>query len=376
MNPNLRPPWLLVLLALCWSPPAFAATITKSLQTLRAVGPEGQGNAQASAAWQDVARADARSLPQILEAMDGASPIALNWLRSAVDTIAARELAAGQPLPIANLEKFMAKKSHHPRARRLAYELIAQAEPDRAAKLIAGMLDDPSTELRRDAIERVLVNARQLATSGKKDESLAQYSTALKAVRDVDQVEAIAKAMKELGQPVKLMDVFGWLADWKVIGPFDNTGGAGFEKVFPPEQRIDFKAEVDGKLGKVRWQPLTITNEYGLVDLNKPLGTLKGVTGYACTTVNSSKAQSVELRLGSKNGWKVWLNGKFLFGRDEYHRAAEIDQYRLKADLQRGENVILVKVCQNEQVEDWTKEWEFQLRITDDIGSPIDLARR
>jgi len=122
-----------------------------------------------------------------------------------------------------------------------------------------------------------------MAKSAKKDESLTQYSTALKAARDIDQIEAIAKAMKELGQPVKLQEVFGWLCDWKVIGPFDNTGGAGFERVFPPEQQIDFQAEYDGKTGKVRWQPLTTTNEYGLVDFNKPIAALKGVTGYACT---------------------------------------------------------------------------------------------
>jgi hypothetical protein len=62
-------------------------------------------------------------------------------------------------------------------------------------------------------------------------------------------------------------------------------------------------------------------------------------------------------------------------GRDEYHRGAEIDQYRLKAELGPGRKVILVKVCQNEQKEDWTKEWEFQLRITDALGAPIASAR-
>jgi len=77
------------------------------------------------------------------------------------------------------------------------------------------------------------------------------------------------------------------------------------------------------------------------------------------------------VRLGCKNGWKVWLNGKFLFGRDVYHRGVEIDQYRLTAQLQPGRNVILVKCLQNEQTEDWTKEWEFQLRITDAQGTPI-----
>jgi hypothetical protein len=71
------------------------------------------------------------------------------------------------------------------------------------------------------------------------------------------------------------------------------------------------------------------------------------------------------------NSWKVWLNGKLLFGRDEYHFNSEIDQYLMPAQLQPGRNTILVKVCQNEQTEDWAGDWDFQLRVTDPLGTPI-----
>ena len=39
--------------------------------------------------------------------------------------------------------------------------------------------------------------------------------------------------------------------------------------------------------------------------------------------------------------------------------------------LKAGKNTILVKVCQNEDVKDWTKEWEFQLRVCDATGTAI-----
>jgi hypothetical protein len=356
--------------------PVHAASAAKSIQTIRAVGSEGKGNAEASAAWQELTKNDSKVLVDILKGMDNANPIALNWLRSAVDTIAAREVAAGRKLPVSALEDFVEKKSHQPRARRLAYELLAQADPARAEKLLAKMLDDPSTELRRDAVERTMADAKRLRDAKQNEQAVLRYAAALKSARDVDQIETIAKAMKELGQPVRLSEVFGWLDSWQVIGPFDNTKNAGFDQAYPPESKIDLQAEYDGKSGKVRWQPMTTTNEYGLVDLNKPLGTLKGVTGYAYTEIQSSRARSVELRLGCKNGWKIWFNGAYVFGRDEYHRGIEIDQYRFKVDLKPGKNTLLVKVCQNEQTEDWTKEWEFQLRITDDLGAPVDLARR
>jgi hypothetical protein len=192
----------------------------------------------------------------------------------------------------------------------------------------------------------------------------------------VQQIEGVAKKLKELGQPVDFQKHFGFLTEWKVIGPFDNPRGKGFETAYPPEQKIDLGAEYDGKSGKVRWQDYATTHPYGMVDMNKPCGKLKEVTAYATTDFISDRAQSVELRLGGKNSWKVWLNGKFLFGRDEYHTDAEIDQYLLPVQLQPGRNTILVKVCQNEQVEEWTEEWEFQLRVTDSLGTPIASANQ
>jgi len=39
--------------------------------------------------------------------------------------------------------------------------------------------------------------------------------------------------------------------------------------------------------------------------------------------------------------------------------------------LKMGANTILLKVCQNEDVQDWTREWEFQLRVCDATGTAI-----
>lgn len=354
----------------------LAAGLSESIEVLRSVGPEGQGNVAASAAWDVVSRADAQSLPDLLAAMDGANELAINWLRSAVETVADRARSKGQSLPIGALEKFVRDHKHHPRARRLAYDLIASADSGAAEKLMAKMLDDPSPELRREAVQRLMAEAAELRKSGKTNAAVARYESALKPARDLDQIEAIAKALRELNKPVELREVFGWIANWHVIGPFDNTGGAGYARIFPPEEKVDLNAEYDGKSGKVRWKDFATSDDHGKVDFNKPLGSLKEVTGYAWTEIQCDKARSAEVRLGCKNGWKVWLNGELLFGRDEYHRGTEIDHYRMPAQLKAGKNTILVKLCQNELTPDWAKEWEFQLRITDSIGTPVVLAKR
>jgi hypothetical protein len=358
------------------TPTAAAASQAQAIKTLRAVSAEGAGNAEATAAWKVLAQAEAKSLPAILAGMDGANELALNWLRAAVDSIAARELAAGRKLPVAALEKFVRDTRHHPRARYLAYDLITRVDPARTSRLIEGFRDDPSPELRRVTVQQFMGMGAMYGNSGRTNEAVEQYQIAIKSAREADQVDDIAKALKKLGSPVSLPGVFGWVTDWKVIGPFDNKDRAGFEQVFPPEQAIDLNAEYDGLNGKVKWQDFKVTDDYGKVDLNKPFGLLKEVTGYACAEFHADKARPVELRLGCKNGWKVWLNGKFLFGRDEYHRGAEIDQYRLAGELKPGKNVILVKLTQNEQKEDWTKEWEFQMRLTDALGTPIASAKR
>ena len=348
-------------------PPDLAAP----LAAIRAVGPEGAGNAAASVAWRTLASRGANELTFLLEAMAGANDLAQNWLRAAVDTIASREIAAGRTLPMPGLLEFLRDRTQDPQARWLAYQWIARQDPARAAELAPTMLDDPSNALRREGVARLVREAATFQAGGNHEGAVARYRPALEAARDLDQVEAIAKALRELGEAVNLQEVFGWVTNWKVIGPFDNTGRAGFERVFPPETELRPDAEYDGKTGKVRWRELRTADAYGMLDLNKPLGAAKEVTGYAWAEFEAAQESSAELRLGCKNGWKIWFNGQFVFGRDEYHRGAEIDQYRLPVTLKPGPNTILVKLCQNEEVEDWTVEWEFQLRVTDPAGKPI-----
>src|SRR4029453_66798 len=78
---------------------APSARLAEPIQIIRAVGPEGLGNAKASEAWKQLSSTPASYPPAILTAMDGANELALNWLRAAVDSIASREQAAGRKLP-------------------------------------------------------------------------------------------------------------------------------------------------------------------------------------------------------------------------------------------------------------------------------------
>jgi len=344
--------------------------LDQSLQVLAAVGREGQGNEAAGAAWKEVVTSGPACLPALLAATGKGSPVADNWLRVAGETIVGNARQQGQAVPVAEMEAFLKDTARAPAARRLAFDLLKEADPARAEAVVPSLAHDPVQELRRGAVQQLIDAAQSIQG----DPARAAFLKALDVVRDEDQTRLIAGALRNLGVPVDLPRHFGFLREWQIIGPFDNAGRQGFETVFPPEKEIQLAATYPGKDGPVKWQPAASQDEYGKFDFNKPLGMLKEVTAYAVTTFDAPEECEAELRLGCKNAWKIWLNGQFLFGRDEYHRGQKLDQYKLKCRLHKGPNTILVKCCQNEQKELWTVEWEFQLRVCDGAGTAILAA--
>ena len=161
-----------------------------------------------------------------------------------------------------------------------------------------------------------------------------------------------------------------------VVGPFHNDERSGYATVFPPETELDLNAEYDGKIGATTWKPYSTEDTLGMVTFNDAYDPFKEVTGYAYTEFYTDNPRQVELRLGSQNAWKVWLNGEYVFGRDEYHRGREIDQYTMPVRLKAGKNTLLIKVCQNEQRETWTQEWDFQIRVCDPTGTAIHSSKQ
>lgn len=357
--------------------PTFAQDVPDLIKVVQSVGGEGQRGTEAAQAWQKLSQAEAKHLVTILAGLDNANPLAANYLRSAVETIADRSKAAGKPLPLADIEKFLHDTSHDPRARRLAYEMLVAADPKTPDRLLPNMLNDPSVEIRREAVQRVMDAGNILYNAGDKAPALPLYKQAMAAARDEDQVTALVKRLAEYEVKVDVPKHFGFLMTWRVIGPFDNTEKKGFDVPYPPEKELNFAAEYEGKGGaKVKWTEFTGTDNFGVIDLKKAMEHAKGSAVYAATEFESPSAHDVEFRLGSPNAWKVWLNGQLLFGRGEYHRGEKLDQYRMKGSLKPGKNTILIKICQNEQTEDWAQRWQFRIRVCDGTGTAILQAQR
>jgi hypothetical protein len=371
-----RLPGAVLLLAL---PPVLTSAaggeVASLVERIRAVGGEGAGNAEAARAWREMVRLGPGALPEILAGLDGADPVAANWLRAAVDAIAERGLRSGHQLPAERLEAFVRQTRHSGPARRLAYEWLARVDPSAPGRLLPGMLHDPSTELRHDAVDLVLRQARERLAEGDRPATTAAYRRALSGARDRDQVDVIARRLKDLGVEVDLAAHFGFVRQWMLLGPFDNRGGAGFNTAFVPEKGVDLARTYEGQDGaKLRWVEHTTTDPYGVVDLNMALGKHPGVAAYALAVVHSPRETPVEIRAGSENAVKIFLNGRLIFSREEYHHGMRMDQHVGRGTLRAGRNEILVKVCQNEQPEAWAQVWSFQLRVCEPDGGKVPLT--
>ncbi|MEP3482352.1 MAG: hypothetical protein ABJZ55_24115 [Fuerstiella sp.] len=337
------------------------------LDALKSVGQFSKGTRQAKQASEALVAGGAKNLLPLLQAFDGASPLAANWLRSTFETIADSQIKAGQSLPKDQFLAFIKDSKNSPAARRLAYEWLLIRRPELKDQLIPGMLSDPSPEFRRDAVAVLLADASK--ADGK--EATVLYQKALQGAVHEDQVKTISKALRGSGIEVDLQTHFGFLTNWKIIGPFNNKEGVGYAADYPPESEIEVSAEYEGQLGTVKWETIQTDDDFGLINIAEDVKNYKGSVMYVTATYRSASDMPVEFRLGTPNAWKLWVNGKLQFEREEYHRSTKMDQYQISVPLKSGQNRILLKLCQNEQTQSWAQKYQFQLRVSDTTGAAV-----
>ena len=155
---------------------------------------------------------------------------------------------------------------------------------------------------------------------------------------------------------------------WSVIGPFDNTNGAGYDKAFIPEEATQFDTTQtdDGYNRQIGWTQRTDKTFDGYVDFETIFGGNRNwVAAYAWTTLTVPDERIAHIHFGSDDQAKIWVNGESVFTDSTAHPVI-IDQATIPVTLKPGKNSLLVKVCDEEIF------WGFYLRITDTDGKPFD----
>ena len=195
------------------------------------------------------------------------------------------------------------------------------------------------------------------------DERLDDYKSVLREKWiSTDEMKQISRLIRE-GKTDEFLQLLNFIKKFKIIGPFGHRNFDNFGTVFPPEEDIDFDADYAGSTGRVRWQTTSV-DATGYLNFQKFLSPSDWVCAYACCKVISPKAGPAQIRLGTNDTATAWFNcGKILSKNIE--RSAAPDSDILPVRLEKGENTILIKVCNTEL------SWGLYLRITDDQGDPL-----
>jgi CheY-like chemotaxis protein len=370
--------WLVAMATVLGSPAgAEPPEVRQWLETVLAVAPNGVGHRQAQEAATKLQDLSPPPWQEVLVAMQSASPLAKNWLLG----IAGYMRTQTPDLAPQELLDFLAATGHDVDARGLVFEWLVADDPPLRRELLAEMLEDPNLALRKAAIDQALEpllepidpNVADASKQQQQHQRLEQLEQLLAVARYPAQVQQLAGLLSDAGRSVDLTQLFGFLTPWQVIGPFDNRGLIGFDAVYGPERDVlggefDLRRSYAGRDGEVRWQPLGPGGQLGQIDLNPTFDRVKGGVCYALHRFEAPAATMVEVRLGTPNGSKVWVNGDLVLSNAVYHAGYQIDQYIGRTQLRAGENTVLVKLLQNEQTEEWAADYEFQLRLSDPAG--------
>jgi len=213
--------------------------------------------------------------------------------------------------------------------------------------------------------------ANEYRDAGMLDRALQYYANALEL--EPDNFEAIMGTAEILQRQERFLEAeeywtrIGFIPEsaWYVIGPFDNSSNVGFDTVYPPEEGVDLEGEYEGVGATINWEQWADDKPDGFVDCRYIFEPDQWVAAYTWTTVASPETREVQLRIGSDDDVKVWLNGKEALSR-KIARAASPDQDIVSVTLNEGENQLLVKVCNREMA------WGFYLRFTDLNGKPLE----
>lgn len=166
-----------------------------------------------------------------------------------------------------------------------------------------------------------------------------------KAAYDKAAKEGAAAALKNRLGPFEL-DKDGYVNNWLLTGPFPNPNDSGRFKDYlgTEEEHIPSKGK---RAGDKPWTPVQVSA--GVVNLlTEPAlgpGKREWIIVYAGCWLEAERDVDVELRIGTDDGFKLWVDGESQI-RNHVSRAMKPDSDKHAFKLTRGTHRILMKVDQ------------------------------
>ncbi len=177
--------------------------------------------------------------------------------------------------------------------------------------------------------------------------------------------------MVELGQTLdatRALDALGYVRDFNVLGPFDNEGKTGADRVMPPEaaplEERDRTATFPGKERDIQWRTYPRSARLGYVNYDAIYRPNENVCAFAETFISLDRARTVSLWIGAGGATKVYWNGELSFT-DTKYRSPTPDRFATRVAGRAGWNRVLVKSCVSDG------RWGFFLRVGEEDGRAI-----
>jgi len=161
----------------------------------------------------------------------------------------------------------------------------------------------------------------------------------------------------------------GFVDQWMVVGPFDNEGRTGYDRVFDPEvnlsNALDPQEPHQGKERTVRWRSVPPVFPFGSLDFGDLLRPEQRICAYASTFVRSTtgKARTATVWLGTTGAFRAFWNGEEVLS-DGFYRVLDAERFATTLDVKAGWNRLTVKVCGDAYAPALT------LRLGDRNGAP------
>lgn len=349
---------------------AADADVDRQIAVILETGPNGAGSAAARQACDALSQHGLEILPPLLTAMDTSNSVAANWLRTVADPIVERAFESdAENWPVDFLKEYVSDAKRRGKPREWALTILDRLEPEFRADWIPTRLDDPA--FRYQAVGAALTAGDKALAENRREVALTAFQQAFHHARDSGQVTQASTRLMALGETADVAAHLGLILDWQLLGPFDAPQKTGFETVFPPEEKLDFAATYPGKEDKeLKWIAHHTKDVLGTVDLNQALAATREAVGYAYTEIEVPMERAAEVRCGADDNCTIWLNGKKVFGRDQWLNGTRFDRFITPIALKAGRNTVLVKICQGPQHRDpeVSNNWTFQVRLCDEDG--------
>lgn len=167
----------------------------------------------------------------------------------------------------------------------------------------------------------------------------------------------------------------GYIQNWLVNGPYkENNQAVRLTRSYIPNETT-VRPSVGSISTRNLWSKSTDTS-IPYINFNNSfdqVGTIQNgyatnSAAYTNTYVYSPSDQAAQLRLGSDDGVRAWLNGVLVCSNDIY-RGITLDSDVVNVGLKTGWNRLLIKVTQG------VGGWNMSARFTDATGKPIPTLK-